>query len=310
MKIKVPFLRPSPAASVILRVVIAFVFLVSAQAVLAQPRVSLLVVGDWGTGGKPARKVGQAMADQHRTLPADAVISTGDNIYTSGVRSVDDPQWQTKFERIYPADALAIPFWAVLGNHDHRGNADAQVSYTGRKLPDGSTSRWRMPARNWSTVFRSGDGALDVRVVGIDTDELIRGAAVRRHRLAWLDSVLATAKEDWIVCVGHYPVYSHGHYGDTKILVKQLAPILEKYGVDVYCNGHEHDLQVLRRVNGVRYIVSGAGAATRKFGRGKNTEFASSALGFVRLDFGPDELRIRAIDSAGTVLHEVRDARK
>ena len=286
---------------------LALMLFLAGTAALAQSRVSLLVVGDWGTGGQPARRVGEAMAAQHAVLPADAIISTGDNIYNSGVKSVDDPQWISKFEKIYPAARLPIPFWAVLGNHDHRGNPDAQVDYTGKKLADGSVTRWRMPARNWSTVFKSSDGKVRVRVVGIDTQELVVGEAARKLRLAWIDSVLASAKEEWIVCVGHHPVYAHGHYGNTPVLVKKLAPILEKHGVNAYLNGHEHDLQLIRRINGVRYIISGAGSGTRKTGTGKNTEFASQSLGFFRLDFDAQRLHIRAIGSDGLMLHETTD---
>jgi hypothetical protein len=102
-------------------------------------------------------------------------------------------------------------------------------------------------------------------------------------------------------------VYSHGHYGNTPVLLKRLAPILEKHGAHAYLNGHEHDLQLIRRINGVRYIISGAGSGTRKTGTGKNTEFVSRSLGFFRLDFDARSLRIRAIGSDGAVLHEATD---
>jgi tartrate-resistant acid phosphatase type 5 len=299
--------RTTPLRSLFVLLLLA---VLAAPAALAQNGVSLFVIGDWGTGGKPARRVGEAMAGQHAVQRADAIISTGDNIYNSGVKSVDDPQWISKFENIYPTDRLDIPFWAVLGNHDHRGNADAQVEYGGRTLADGSITRWRMPARNWSTVFRSEGGDVAVRVVGIDTQELIAGATARKLRLAWIDSVLAAATEEWVLCVGHHPVYSHGHYGNTRVLVEQLAPLMEKHGVTAWLNGHEHDLQLLRRINGVRYIISGAGSGTRKTGTGVNTEFASRSLGFFRLDFDRQRMRIRVFGSDGSLLHEAEDARK
>ena len=45
------------------------------------------------------------------------VVLLGDNFYEDGVASVDDPQWQTKFEDPYAN--IDLPFYAVLGNHDH-----------------------------------------------------------------------------------------------------------------------------------------------------------------------------------------------
>jgi acid phosphatase len=167
-----------------------------------------------------------------------------------------------------------------------------------------------MPGRKWSKVFRSESGAVRVRVVGIDTQQLVVSAALRNAHLLWIDSVLASAREEWIIVVGHHPVYSHGLYGNTMVLVKYLAPILEKYGVNAYLNGHEHDLQLLNRINNVRYIVSGGAGGKRKTVPGSNTEFAVSTLGFFRLDFDLKQLRILVFDSDGARLHESVDPGK
>lgn len=277
---------------------------------VAQSSVSLLVIGDGGTGGRGAIRVGEAMAGQHAAHPVQTVISTGDNIYNSGVKSVDDPQWQSKFERVYPADKLPVPFWAVLGNHDYRGNPDAQVAYTRHRLSDGSISRWRMPGRHWTTVLQSEDASLRVRLIGIDTQQLIAKAAPRKAHLAWIDSVLALADEEWIFVIGHHMVYSHGHYGNNRAMVKHLAPLLEKHGVHAYLNGHEHDLQLLHSINDVRYIISGAAGGTRKTGSGKHTEFSSRSLGFFRLDLDEARMRIRIFNDKGKLLHESGQERK
>ncbi|MBR9977684.1 MAG: metallophosphoesterase, partial [Bacteroidetes bacterium] len=149
MPFKVPMQYGNKLTTHIISRILSWLLLLLLPAGLsvAQSSVSLLVIGDGGTGGRGAMRVGEAMAAQHITQPVQAVVSTGDNIYNSGVKSVDDPQWQSKFERVYPADNLPVPFWAVLGNHDYRGNPDAQVAYTRHRLPDGSVSRWRMPGR-------------------------------------------------------------------------------------------------------------------------------------------------------------------
>ncbi len=270
------------------------------------PTVRLLLVGDWGTGGAGAKKVAAAMAARHAAHPAHAVISTGDNIYPSGVSDVDDPQWRTKFENIFPAARLPIPFWAVLGNHDYRKNPDAQVAYTGKRLADGSITRWRMPGRAWSTVFTAGDVTL--RVIGIDTQQLVANAESRRKHLAWIDSVLSASKEAHVMVVGHHPVYSHGHYGDNAAMKKHLAPLLRRHKVRVYCNGHEHDLQVLRRQDGVRYLISGGGGGKRPSTPGVNTEFASGSMGFMELSFDAKAMHVYVLDASGQVLHAFKDA--
>jgi len=270
-------------------------------------RVGLLVVGDWGTGGAGARRVGKAMTAVYEEHGATAVLSTGDNIYPSGVSSVDDPQWDSKFERIFPASELPLPFWAVLGNHDYRKNPDAQVEYTGRKLKDGSITRWHMPGRWWTTVFSSPNDAVSVRVVGVDTQVLILSGANRTRHLAWIDSVLAASKERWIIVMGHHPVYSHGHYGDHAGMKRHVAPLLEKHGVHAYLNGHEHDLQLIRHVNGVRYVISGGGGGKRPTTPGARTEFAASSLGFVWLGCERDRMLIKFVNDKGELLYETID---
>jgi len=269
--------------------------------------LSVFVIGDWGTGGRGARRVGEAMSAGHAAEAVQAVISTGDNIYPSGVSSVDDPQWDSKFERIFPAESLPVPFWAVLGNHDYREDPDAQVDYTGHRLDDGSITRWQMPGRYWSTVLRSPDESIELRVVGIDTQLLVGNAGTRKSHLAWLDSVLAASGEEHIFVVGHHPVYSHGHYGNNRTLVRHLAPLLVEHGVRAYLNGHEHDLQLIKPIDGVRYIISGGGGGKRKSKAGKNTEFSASSLGFVRIDLREDRMHLACIDSRGKLLYETTD---
>lgn len=269
--------------------------------------VSVFVIGDWGTGGKGAQRVGEAMAAGHREQPVQAVISTGDNIYPSGVSSVDDPQWDSKFERIFPAESLPVPFWAVLGNHDYRKDPDAQVAYTGHRLKDGSITRWQMPGRYWSTLLSSPNGAVKLRLVGIDTQLLIGNAGTRKSHLAWLDSVLTVSSEEHIFVVGHHPVYSHGHYGNNRTLVRHLAPLFVEHGVRAYLNGHEHDLQLIKPVDGVRYIISGGSGGKRKTTPGKNTEFCASSLGFVHIDLRIDRMHIAFINSSGELLYETTD---
>jgi tartrate-resistant acid phosphatase type 5 len=279
----------------------------SQQQAEARPgSVDFLVIGDGGTGGGGARRVGRAMTDVYKRYGATAVLSTGDNIYPSGVSDVDDPQWLSKFENIYPAAALPIPFWAVLGNHDYRKNPDAQVEYTGHRLADGSITRWNMPGRGWTTVFTSPDESVTVRVLGVDTQQLITSKRRKEH-LAWIDSVLAASKEHWTFVMGHHPVYSHGHYGDNAAMKRHLAPLLERHGVHAYLNGHEHDLQVIQKVNGVRYLVSGAGGGVRKSTPGKRSDFSAGVLGFMRLSCDKDGMLIEVYDASAEKLYSTRD---
>jgi hypothetical protein len=85
-------------------------------------------------------RVAQGGADSHFIwLPRAGV---GDNFYPAGVSSVNDKRFQETFEDAYKEPELQVPWWHLAGNHDHRGNASAQVAYSALS-PGG---RWRMPA--------------------------------------------------------------------------------------------------------------------------------------------------------------------
>ena len=291
------------------RTTAALLMFFSATPLFAQAdnALSFFVIGDWGTGGKGARRVATAMSDEFARKPVAAVISTGDNIYPSGVSSVDDPQWQSKFEKIFSTEKLPVPFWAVLGNHDCRKNPDAQVAYSEKVLANGRRARWRMPAKNWTTVVEEPASEMTVRLVGIDTQQIVGSKSQRKVVLAWLDSVLTATRETHCLVVGHHPVYSHGHYGNNRTMQRHVAPMLERHGVLAYLNGHEHDLQLIKPINGVRYVISGGGGGKRKTKPGKNTEYCASSLGFFRLTIRPATMDISMIDDHGKVLYSCTD---
>ncbi len=264
--------------------------------------LSFFVLGDWGAGGKGQRKVAQAMIAKMKVDGADGVFTTGDNFYTNGVTGVDDTQWESKFENMYPSKELSIPFYATLGNHDYRGNIDAQVSYTGRKLRDGSITRWTMPDRYWARTFSlpSKDGTL--LVIGLDTQEMHTISSGRERQMRWLDSVLSASRDEWTVVLGHHPMYSNGAYGNSLTLMNNVKPLFEKYGVDVYFAGHDHNLQLLQPVNGVHYVVSGGGASSYSVRYDKNTIFAATNLGFVWFQVNDANVLMQCIDGNGNVI--------
>jgi hypothetical protein len=66
------------------------------------------------------------------------VVSTGDNIYDNGMKSIDDPAFQLSFSNIYTSPSLQKPWYLVLGNHDYRGDVEAQLSPILRSMD----SRW------------------------------------------------------------------------------------------------------------------------------------------------------------------------
>ena len=114
---------------------------------------------------------------------------------------------------MFTAPSLQHRWYAIAGNHDHYGNASAQVAYT--KL----SKRWFFPAFYYTeTVSLSGGGSL--QFVFIDTVLLcgqtyptIRdlpptgpaSTAAAEDQWAWIEQTLSTSTADWLIVAGHYP---------------------------------------------------------------------------------------------------------
>ncbi|MCO5573604.1 hypothetical protein L7F22_027376 [Adiantum nelumboides] len=61
-------------------------------------------------------------------LGIEFVVSVGDNFYNSGLTGVNDSAFTESFTDIYTASSLQTLWYAVLGNHDYRGDTLAQLS--------------------------------------------------------------------------------------------------------------------------------------------------------------------------------------
>jgi tartrate-resistant acid phosphatase type 5 len=272
--------------------------------------LSFLVVGDWGRyGSPPQRAVAAQMAQSAETLGAKFFVSTGDNFYPNGVASVDDPQWQQSFEQVYSDFALHNDWYVVLGNHDYHGNPQAEVDYTHR------SQRWHMPARYY-TVIKHIDKATDAQFFFIDTtpfiaeykktpDQYALTGQDTSAQLTWLEQTLAQSKARWKFVVGHHHIYSGGKRGTQQELERSIVPLMKKYGVQAYINGHEHDLQVIQHPGAkTTYLVSGTGSEHRPTGNTEGTLFSLSACGFMALSLTPDHLRVQVIDDSGAMRFE------
>lgn len=294
-----------------------------------QGSLSFLAVGDWGReGAYHQRDVAIQMAESARELDARFVVSVGDNFYEDGVRSVDDPAWRTSFEEIYDAPSLQVPWHVALGNHDYRGNVEAQIDYSAR------SDRWRLPSRWYSIEERAPDGAT-VELFVTDTTPLIdfyyRDSPTAEQvesqkttvplQLAWLDRALSQSHAQWKIVIGHHPVYSgwlepgrrlspgNPYFelrtlGGTPDLMARLDPILRRHRVPLYLNGHNHDLQHVR-LGSTDFVCTGAGSKLGDFCDLGGADFCALRSGFVSCTVDRDLLRVVYRDRTGARLHVV-----
>ena len=100
-----------------------------------------------------------------------------------------------------------------------------------------------------------------------------------------------------------YPMRSYGHYGDSHNLVRDIKPIMEKYGAQLYLCGHDHDIQWIKNPSDTfTCLVSGAGGGARDTAYGDHTVFAATNGGFISMDIENMTAFISCIDARGEVV--------
>ena len=260
---------------------------------------AFLALGDWGMEGNVGqRAVASALGQEAVAVGARFVISTGDNFYRTGVSGFDDPRWKTSFEDVYVAPALSIPWYPVLGNHDRRGNAMAEIAYSS------VSDRWCMPGPYYRRREILADGAfadfffLDTEMINRETSEYadVLSGDDDDDQMNWLALELAASRARWKVVIGHHPVFSGGQHGDTAAMKRTVRPLLERYGVHAYVCGHDHCLQDIV-VQGIHYLTTGAGSSTKPAASVAGTKFVASRLGFLAAEVEPDALSFRFVDA-------------
>lgn len=273
-------------------------------------------VGDFGRGGEYfQRDMATQLAKAITGINASFIIAPGDNIYPHGVASVHDPLWNLSFENVFYQYPLHRDWYAVLGNHDYAGNAQAQIDYTH------ISQRWNMPARYYSFKRRVGKDA-EVLFVFLDTNVFDRDAykgsygeeLVQQDSTAqkvWLEKVLAEAGPTvkWKIVVGHHPMYTAGNRALREPHLRHsLESILEKHKVDVYLSGHEHHLQYYHPKDKVtHHFISGAGSEANESMEPRGPyDFFAPIQGFMTFSITEDLLLMQAINRKGKVLTKVR----
>jgi tartrate-resistant acid phosphatase type 5 len=251
------------------------------------PELSFFALGDTGFGGEILASNALAMERSAESRPVDLVLLLGDNFYLEGVSSLEDPLWRERFEDAFAGAKLQVPFYAVLGNHDYRGDPDVEVAYTQK------SARWRMPAR-WYTFTQALRGGGEVQFFALDTLPLEGGWPEAREEMAWLAKEIAESKARWKIAFAHHPALSHGHHGPTP----GLADLIGRTGIDLYVSGHDHDLQIIRSKAGWMQIVSGAGSSTRDTNWEGDTLFAAASPGFAWVGISGTEMWIEISTAA------------
>jgi 3',5'-cyclic AMP phosphodiesterase CpdA len=264
-----------PAAFVLASLVCGAI-LAQTQALPNKPNsVKFAAIGDNGTGEQPQRDVANQMVKSRATFPFDFVIMLGDNMY--GGQSPRD--FVNKFEQPYAALLTAgVKFQASLGNHDRPQN----VNY----------KHYNMNGQRYYSYTRG-----NVRFFALDTTRM------DAKQLAWIETSLQDAREDWKICYFHHPLYSnadrHGASVDIRV---RLEPLFVKYGVNVVFAGHDHLYERIKPQKGIYYFVSGA-AGKLRVGNMDATEETAAYFdrdqSFMLVEVAGSEMHFRSVSRIG-----------
>lgn len=280
--------------------------------------VNFYIANDLGRNGYYDQKpIAELMGRMAETVGIECVVAAGDVHHFEGVRSTSDPLWMTNYELIYSHPELMLPWHPILGNHEYRGNTQAVLDYAG------ISARWEMPARYYT--FTVEDNDVTVRVVMLDTTPLIDKYredtvgypdACRQEvepQLSWLDRILTDAREDWVIVVGHHPIFAQTEKSEKERLDMQrrVDTVLRRHdNVAMYVCGHLHTFQHIRRQGtDIDYVVNSSASLSREVSPIEGTQFCSGATGFSLVAADKDRLCLYMLDKDGKVLHTVSKTR-
>jgi tartrate-resistant acid phosphatase type 5 len=264
--------------------------------------VNLLSMGDWGTGQPEQKKVAVAIENYVKTaaVPFDAMLLVGDNFYMKIPGGMDDPVFQTVFEKVYDPAILNFPFYVALGNHDYQDGKDLSELGYSKAHPE---SRFKLPARWYRVDLPPVHPQVTVLMIDSDKDSLSKQQWADQKK--WMDIELAKPRGNWTLCCAHHPLFSNGGHGDNGVLQQEWGPLFVKYNVDFYVCGHDHDLQHLQIPNWFTsfLLVGGGGADTKLMRHDDRGPMSRLTHGFANLTFTGDLATVRYINDEGKTLH-------
>ncbi len=147
--------------------------------------------------------------------------------------------------------SATVPSLPVPGNHDlHRapGSPDAKSTLSVSPiwnmqfaLPDNGPDA---PELKGQSYFMDYQGvrfiALDVNVFANEAFDSQAKQRVWDAQVNWLNKILASNPNHWTIVVQHQPLFAMAKGRDYQEMRAVLAPLYEKYGVDVVLQGHDH----------------------------------------------------------------------
>jgi hypothetical protein len=241
--------------------------------------------------------------------PPDFELFTGDAVIVGSLQSA----WQAWFDGARGSMAV-VPFVMVHGNHE-----GLSVNY----LLQFAQPQTGVASQD-ELYFSFDYGPVHI---GVLNDTPLRSdyeGDVLGTQLAWLRADLGRARANrarvpFIIATHHKPPFSsanHSNEVDVLAVRRGWAPVYDEFGVDLVLNGHEHDFELMKELDGqghevqgrrgTRYVVAGgAGASLNGLGSGGAQPWSAyfeSTLNFLQVHATMTRLEVTPYRVDGTVI--------
>jgi 3',5'-cyclic AMP phosphodiesterase CpdA len=253
-------------------------------------------MGDSGSG-RPGQ---YALAGKMTAYDPDIVIHAGDVVVPSGAAS----EYPPKFYRPYADLIRRAAVYPCVGNHDWN-DYQARPLFDAFVLPENGPPGITPERAYW---FDYGD----VRFAAFDSNLNFEG--IRDHIVPWLDEVLAGAGDRWKIVYWHHPPYTWGKYDPAGKIRELIVPVLDRHGVHLAINGHNHMYERSHPLRGGKVVEAGEGTIYLVAGTGGDrlykpqateaTELAVQKVGlyaFLVADVTPPKLSFQHVAISGVV---------
>jgi len=258
---------------------------------VTEDSATFAVLGDNGTGGRNAMDIARQMAHTYEETPYGLVVLLGDISYYG---SIADRYEEVFLEPLGPLLDAGVTFELAVGNHEleYVPSSEANQEIV-RRIEEVGTE---------GSFYSFVHGPVEIFMLDSSTPQ-ITGAA-GPEQIAWLEGALAASTAPWKVAAFHHPPYSSGGRGSRVELREALEPLFVEYGVDLVLTGHDHHYARTVPLDGVTYVISGAGSKLRKAGTSDFTAVSENTLQFMIAEATPNTLRLQAIGVDGAVIDE------
>lgn len=214
-------------------------------------KIRFLALGDCGSGYIQQYNVKSAVNYYNKNNYINGVLLLGDNAYVSGIQN----EYQLGFFNPYQSNFILSNscIYPAPGNHDYGNNYSLAINhqipyYDIFKVPqNGELGGLASHHKEFYSYNYANTHFVSLDSYGIELGMYHLWDSLG-PQYKWLEQDLKQDKSKWKIVYFHHPPFTMGsHNSDAELdlvaIRKNIARLLERYGVDLVINGHSHNYE-------------------------------------------------------------------